>query len=110
MPYPPGTMKGWAELRGNRAKKLLLKTDEVEFAKLLEAITNEEKHRVDPIANPDSGKQQFFDVCWAALTKDKEYGVDPAHDMTEPMIANFINDLWNATWGARAAQEYRPCW
>lgn len=103
-------MKDWAELRGKRAEKLFKKTTEVEFNLILDSITKEEKHRCNPIAYPESGKPQFFATVWTAVTKDMSDAGDSSHGLSGPEIATFIDDLWNATMGARQAQEYRPCW
>jgi hypothetical protein len=104
------TMKDLAKKRGNRAAKLFSKIDDAEFDQLLAAITKEERHRVDPVSEPLSGKEEFYELAWKAITKDKSYSGDPSHDSTDWELASFVDDLWNATLGSRHAQEYKPCW
>ncbi len=104
------SMKGDAAKRGERAKKLFTKTGDAEFAAILAALTKEEKHRMDPITNWESGKPDFFAAVWKAVVKDKSLEDDPSHGLSDAELADFVSDLWNATWGARKGQETKPCW
>ncbi len=104
------SMKGVARRRGERAAKLFSKIDDAEFDLLLAAITKEERHRVDPVSEPYSGKDEFYKLAWKAVTKDKSSPNDPSNGLTDWELASFVDDLWNATVGSRHAQEYKPCW
>lgn len=95
----PKPKKDVAADRGNRAKQLFDKPGVIDD--IISILEKEDLHRADPIANPDSFKQKFFDKCWDKID-------DPI--ITNPEKAVFINDLWNATWASRKSQEQKPCW
>ena len=104
------TMKDLAKKRGDRAAKLFTKLNDVEFTAVLDAITKEEAHRTDPATFPQGGRDDFFNLCWKALTKDRSNPSDPSYALSDWEIAAFVYDLWNATMGSRRLQEYKPCW
>ena len=103
-------MKELARKRGRRAEKLFTKISDLEFEDMLAAITLEEAHRTDPATFPRSGKDDFYRLCWKAITKDKATPGDPSNGLADWEISAFIDDMWNATMGSRRAQEAKPCW
>jgi hypothetical protein len=105
------TMKDLAMKRVEQAGKLFTKISDFEFDLILAAITTEERHRADPVGYPVSGKNEFYRMCWKAITKDRTHPGDPVYGSSDAEIAVLIDDLWHTTLCSRMnAGTFTPCW
>ena len=87
--------------------KFLAKLTDSEFEGIIASVEREEKHIMNPIVNPESGKSDFFELCWKALVKDRMHPTDPAYGLTDAAIAVFIADLWNLSMGSTKAKLWK---